>query len=70
MLEVGMKFIISDLFRRIEKLYPTHKLLELDTIDEGKIMTIKTYYKKEHKHTIKVLKDGVLFEVIDLKEIK
>lgn len=68
MLELGYKFIISDLFRRIEKLYPTHKFLELETKDSGNTMTIDTYYKGEHKHKITVSKNGPLFEVIELKE--
>ena len=66
MLEIGDKFIISDLFKRIEKLYPTHKLLDIETKDKGYKMEIKTFYKNKPMHKIEVLKDGVLFEVTKL----
>jgi hypothetical protein len=66
MLEIGDKFILSDLLKSIEKLYPYHKFVDMDIQDKGHIITIDTYYKGEEKHYIEVLKNGVLFEVSKL----
>jgi hypothetical protein len=63
MIEIGDKFILNDLFKRIEKLYPYPKFVDMDIQDKGHIISIDTYYKGDEKHYIEVLKDGVLFEV-------
>lgn len=67
MLEIGDKFILlHDLLRRVEKLYPISRFVELEVTENSKSVIIQTLYKGEYKHNIKVIKSNSLFEVVAL----